>query len=187
VAQQPHAYWQHQFLHTAGLPAGTRNVIFLTDWDRSVPGNACDYNVLQLSHREPGATRCRRLPNGDYQRSYTDTQSAADAFAAQINSGNYPDLRKALVSGNPYGYDDTAGVAADLQEWGAHYFREFYVQFEGGKGPFAGPAGGPTSRNVGAAWSHLMKTFAVDGHRTIVELHKVTGELNRIERRLRRA
>lgn len=187
MAAPPHGYWQHQFLHAAGLPVTSFTVYFLTEWAHYEKPSPCAHNPIQLSQREPGSTRCQKLPSGKVSRNYTDTANAANAFADQLNLTDYPDLRKALASGSPFRYDRPDGVALNLQEWGSVRFQAWFVAEEGlGTGaPAAATA--PRSKNVGGAWSHLMKVLARDGHRTIVELNRATASLNRLERRLRRA
>jgi hypothetical protein len=187
VAKQPNAYWQHLFLHTAVLPTSNANIKFLRDWG-VFRNTAPDYNPLDLSHREPGSTRYVKLSNGKYARNYTDTASAAHAFAAQVNEQAYLFLREALQTGNPFTFANHSAVVHALTLWGSRNFAVDYADVSGAPEPGAG-GGAKTqkSKNVGGAWSHLMKTLAVDGHRTIVELNKATASLNRIERRLRRA
>lgn len=184
---QAHAYWQHIFLKTAGLPVTVYNVNFLTRWAAAGGANGCDHNMLQLSHREPGSTRCKRLANGKFSRNYTDTQSAANAFADQLTISAYPTLRKGLAAGDPFSRANPSGVALDLQKWGAVQWQKVYAQKVGL--PDASNPGKPVpkSKNVGGAWTHLSKVLARDGHKTIVELRRATAALNRIDRRLRRA
>jgi hypothetical protein len=183
----PHPYWEHLFLKTAGLPVTPANIGFLDEWIDNRGAFNCNYNLIQLSRREPGSTRCTRLPNGKWARNYTDTQSAANAFADQLNLTDYPSLREALASGHPFAPHNVAGVSLDLQKWGAVGFQAYYLQREGKAAP-SGDGGPPAqSRNVSGAWSHLMRTLARDGHATIVELQRATASLSRIERRLRRA
>jgi len=184
---QAHSYWQHQYLHTAGLPVTSGTVDFLNLWHNYGNAAGCAYNMVDLSHGEPGSTRCQRLPGGRYARNYTDTQSAANAFADQLTLSDYPDLRQALASGTPATYGDQAGISLNLQKWGSVRFQQWYEsshQMQGG-GTSSSPP--PTSKNVGGAWHRLMKTLALDGHETIMELRRATAALNRIERRLRRA
>jgi hypothetical protein len=184
---QAHDYWEHLFLKTAGLPVTRFTVWFLSAWAGNERGHGCDHNPIQLSQPEPGSTRCRKLPNGRYSRNYTDTQSAANAFADQLTLTDYPHLRKALASGNPWTYQPASGVSLGLQEWGSLAFQAVFEMDESLTSGGGSPSSKPGSKNVGGAWTHLMKTLARDGHRTIVELRKTTATLNRIERRLRRA
>lgn len=184
---QPHAYWQHQFLHTAGLPTSDENIQFLDDWKLDRNSGVCDHNFLDLSKREPGSTPCTRLPNGRRARNYVSTASAANAFADQLNLSDYPALRRALATGKPYSYKDKNAVALNLQKWGSTEFQSYYLKQEGIAQGGGGSKRVPRSKNVGGAWSNLMRVLARDGHRTIVELRKATADLSRIERRLRRA
>jgi hypothetical protein len=186
VAKLPHPGWEHLFLFTGGLPTSDGNINFLGVWSLNTTANA-NYNPNDLSHHEPGSTNGFKLPNGKHAQNYTDTASAAEAFKAQIDSGDYPDLHKALEGGDPWTYDNPSGVALNLQRWGSPNFQTYYVQNQGVKAVGAGSGNVPGSKNVGAAWTHLMRTLATDGHRTIIELQKATAALSRIERRLRRA
>jgi hypothetical protein len=187
VAKQVSAYWMHHFLHVAGLPVTDGTVLFMADWRADDNAPNCDYNPIDLSQGEPGSTRCTLLPNGKRARNYTDPASAAQAFADQLNLSDYPHLRKAIASGDPYGYNDVPGVALDLQKWGSTVFQTIYVKQTGATPTGSGGQPVRHSKQVGQAWAHLMRTLAVDGHRTIVELQKATASLSRIERRLRRA
>lgn len=184
---QAHDYWEHQFLKTAGLPITKYTVYFLTLWAQYERGQGCDHNPIQLSQPEPGSTRCRKLPSGNYSRNYTDTQSAANAFADQLNLTDYPGLREALASGSPGDYQPQSHVTLDLQKWGSLGFLKQWEAIGNLPSTASATAPRPSSKNVGGAWTHLMRTLARDGHRTIVELQKATARLNRIERRLRRA
>jgi hypothetical protein len=177
----------HHFLHVAGLPVTNGTVLFMADWRADDNAPNCDYNPIDLSQPEPGSTRCSLLPNGKRARNYTDTASAAQAFADQLTLTDYPHLRRAIASGSPYSYNDVPGVALDLQKWGSTIFQGIYIKQEGATPVSSGGGRAPHSKAAGQAWGHLMRTLAVDGHRTIVELQKATASLSRIERRLRRA
>jgi hypothetical protein len=184
---QAHDYWEHLFLKTAGLPITRLTVGFLSLWAGDERGHGCNHNPIQLSQPEPGSTRCRKLPNGRYSRNYTDTQSAANAFADQLTLTDYPHLRRALASGNPWTYQPASGVSLGLQEWGSLAFQRDFGMLENLTSGGGAPSSAPASKNVGGAWTRLMRTLAQDGHETIKELRKATAQLNRIERRLRRA
>ena len=181
--------WQRVYLKTAGLPQWSENVQFLTEWGRNA-NSGCDYNALDLSKVEKGSRRCSLLPNGRHARSYPDTQTAANAFADQLNLTDYPHLREALAGGHPYAASVVAGVGLDLEKWGSTRWQAAYLKQTTGSGQGAGDTGSgrvPSSQNVSGAWTRLQRTFAVEGNKTIVELRKSAANLRRIERRLRRA
>lgn len=180
-------YWQHQLLYTAGLPSSDFNVSFLTRWNVKEP-DSCSRNPVQISHRVGGSTRCKQLPNGRYARNYASRDDAANAFAAQLNLTDYPNLREALASGDPGGYDHQDGLLLDLQKWGSVNYQRDWAE-TGNLGTVPGgnsPKPTVTTKNVSGAWTNLMRTLARDGHQTIVELGKSTAIMHTIERRLRR-
>lgn len=181
--------WQHLFLHAAGLPVSPANVNFLRLWSL-YEHPTCDRNPIELSHRAAGSSRCKRLPNGKYARNYADRQDAAQAFAGELTKAAFPDLHAALMLGDPQTYHDQAGIVADLGKWGSVLWQRQYAQFEAvtaaGTGT-TGTASAGHTKDVSRAWHTLMRTLAVDGHKTITELRKSTAALTRIERRLRRA
>lgn len=184
----PHAHWQLQYLHAAGFPAPNGSVGFLTFWNKHA-NTSCDYNAVDLTHREPGSTRCKLLGGSRYARNYTDTASSAAAFAAQLTKKNYPTMYGAFKAGDPWDYESDATFLLEMVQWGSTRFQQWMLAQASGApdGSGAGQkAPAAKTKNVSGAWSHLMKVLARDGHATIVELNRSAASMRRIERRLRR-
>ena len=119
--------WEDDLLGAAGLPTNAANRRFLDEWHSHANSN-CPDNPVDISRREPGSTRCAALPSGREAQAYTSHASAANGFADELNLTDYPNLREALASGNPYGPAHRNGVGLDLQKWGSIRWQAAYLK-----------------------------------------------------------
>ncbi len=179
-------HWMLQLLSAAGLPTTTENVNWLRNW-QEWEHTTCSRNPLNTYWPAPGSSRCHRLPNGKSARNYATRSSAADAFAQQLNLTDFPELRKALATGNPDGDPNVDALLLDLQKWGALNWQRHISEAQGVTIPDTG-GGNPQGAvaNVSGAWTNLHRVLSREGHATIVQLQRSTVALRRNERRLRR-
>ena len=179
------ATWQTTYLQSAGLPANKNTAAFLTDWGDEA-NSGCEFNAIDISHAVTGSSNCSLLPNGKHAQTYKSTSSAANAFAYQLTLSAYPNLRKALASGDPYAYGNVSGVSLDLQKWGSTKFQQTYLKQEGVGGGSGGSGGGstsgPSTTSVQKAWTRFMRGLAHNMTSAVTELDKATARLNRLAR-----
>lgn len=142
--------WQRDLLAVVKLPDTAANRRFLSDW-HSHASSDCKLNPVDLTHviKDAGSGGARHsqdckavtLPSGSaHFQAYDDRVWTRTAFAAQLTSGDYPHLRHALRTGNPYSpqrFNLTAAqaIAADLGAWGSGAFGNAYIKTMAAGGP----------------------------------------------------
>lgn len=149
--------WQRQLLGAAGLPTGSENVRFMTDWANHANRPGCARNPVDISHHATGSTNCGSLPSSKTAQAFTSHARAAGAFAAQFTPSDYSHLHAALASSSPYDTSHTAGVALDLEKWGSTKFQQAYIS-ETGTGSGVGGGGGDNyAPHAMKAWGEIQK------------------------------
>lgn len=152
------AGWQADLLSHSSVPNTADNRRFLTDWHAHAETN-CHNNPIDLSARTAGASNCKQLPGLNVRaQNYSTTGNAVHAFAVQIESGTFSDLKAAMLTGNPYTADNTGLASEDLTAWGSQAFAKRYFS-ETANAP--GRGGGPVSVTAPRAhkgWNDIRQT-----------------------------
>jgi len=151
--------WQAQLLNAAGLPTAEGTQEFLFDWSQHADSN-CRNNPVDISHARSGATNCHKLTATRTAKNYTSHGSAASAFSAEIHSGNFPALLRALNSAVPYQQPDPSAVVSDLRQWGSAEFASYYAAHSNtGTGGGQGSGGGAAQPHVHKGWADLRRSI----------------------------
>lgn len=126
--------WAADFLSAVGAPNTANNRRFLNSWASNAQHPNLTNNPNDLHLKEPGSTNGPAGPGtGEHFQNYHTAQKvgahtwARTAFDGQITSGDYPHLRAALRSGNPYNASNIYDVEGDLNKWGSYDFGAVYV------------------------------------------------------------
>lgn len=179
-------HWELQLLQAAGLPTTDGNKNWLANWN-GYEHVSCARNPLNMSTAANGSTDCKKILSGRVAQAYATRGSAAFAFAEQLNLTDYPELRKAFLSGDPNSDPNSDGILLDLQKWGSVGWRKQYASLEGVDiGQTGGVGVTKASADVSGAWTRLHRVLSHEGHQTIVELQRAAASMRTIERRLRR-
>ena len=136
--------WRNELLKAAGVPLTTAARDFIYQWNKHAQSD-CHNNPLDISHTVRGATACQRLTPTRTAQNYTSHKQAADAFAAELHSGNFRHLAAAITATDPYKVADTIGVIRDIERWGSVKFAQYYgtkAPPPPGPGPGPPPKGG---------------------------------------------
>lgn len=115
------AGWESELLNAAGFDTSAGNVQFLHDWGDHT-NSACVNNPIDLSRVMRGSSDCHDLPGSRTAQKYVSHAQAANAFAGQVASGDFPILLAAFKSGDAYTQSRLGAVMIDLDKWGSHSF-----------------------------------------------------------------
>jgi hypothetical protein len=147
--------WQKDLLAAVRLPDTKQNVAFLNAWHKHAESD-CDLNPIDLTSKNSGSNHCKDtgLIGRSFQR-YDKRVWTRTAFAAQIESGRYPHLRRALESGNPYTAKDWSPIVDDLSNWHSGKFATYWVKLN----TPAKPPKPPKATHALGGWSDLRKSI----------------------------
>lgn len=172
--------WAADVLRLIPAPVTALNERFLNEW-QPWEGGSCANNPLNTTERAPGATACNRWG----VKNYPTQAVGAQATAATFRLSYYPDLLRALKSGDPFTYSQPQLVAKQITTWGTPRFAAIYLSQWVGPGGRPGPHGTPppiTPPTVNpprpalhdplVAWDRLMRILS----------HKVPAHVNRMHR-----
>lgn len=180
--------WQSQLLGAAGLPTGSNNHTFLTEWSTNANRYACANNPVDISHSVAGSSNCGQLPSSKIAQRFGSHGAAARAFTAQINSGDYTHLHAALKADDPYAASRANGVALDLERWGSTKWQAVYVQRTGAGGGVGGGGGGGSNGiapNTLRGLHAVKRSFARFGTQTLQARSNTQAALSMLPRRRR--
>jgi len=117
--------WEKQFLTTAQVADTTPNQTFMGDWAAHA-NSSCARNPVDVSHRVQGSRNCHVLNSTRTAQRYQTQLSATGAFAVQLNSNQFQNLKLALKDDRVWNTNDAAGVHDDLVKWGSTQFAAWY-------------------------------------------------------------
>lgn len=120
--------WKHDLLSSDRMPDTTANLRFMGEFHTNSESD-CALNPIDLTHHVTGeSSNCKQTGYvGRYYQRYTDRIWTRTAFYAQMTSGDYPHLRAALRSGNPYTVSDYLDVSKDIGKWSSGPFSSVYL------------------------------------------------------------
>jgi hypothetical protein len=170
--------WIAEFLADGPWPDTSENIQFVRSWSVE-EASSCKDNPLIASRVETGSSDCKTLSSGRVAQNYDSVKQGQQATAAQINSGNFDNLRRALASGNPYTQARINGVALDLQKWGATTWQAVYLAHWSGTTISGGTGHAPHAMG---AWSRWMRALSHQLPADIREINRATHRLDRIAR-----
>lgn len=103
--------WRRAVLRQMGAPITTRNLQFLTSWQRWEGGhtnNDARYNWLNTTKTAPGVTGSI---NSVGVKAFDSFDNGVAATIATLQNGRYDDIVAGLRSGDPYKAKPTAGLS----------------------------------------------------------------------------
>ena len=139
-------------LDAAGLDHGQTNTTFLTKWHANASSD-CRNNPVDISRTAGGSSKCQQLTATRAAQTFSSPADAADAFAGQIHSGNFPHLLALLKSAEPPTTNTYADVSADLRKWGSASYAGYIAQHYG---PLPVGIGAPQAHR---GWSALQDSL----------------------------
>lgn len=182
------AAWITLTLKGLGAPASDVNVQALLAWAASEGMPASANNPLAASDQIAGATPTP----GFSEPSYPSAQAAADLYVAKFTSAKYADIGIALVQGTNL---QSIYTAINLSPWcagcqGGNYPAALWNEVKAAGSTQApvtpphqtGAAGSADARQVGLAWSKLMRTLAITAP---AEIRRVRAARGRIRKAVR--
>lgn len=123
--------WETKVLTLIGAPSSKANIDFLDKW-HGFELSTANYNPLNTTQPAGGATAI----NSVGVRSYPSAEIGAYATAITLQNGHYPDVLKALQSGNPDAYvshpEYVGKVKAQISTWGTTNFANTLGSGSGG-------------------------------------------------------
>ena len=164
--------WEDQLLTAAAVPRVGSNRSFLDVWAQHASSN-CANNPVDISHRNTGSVNCHKLTSTRTAQRYTSHARAASAFAAQLHSGNFPDLASGFLNGSLLTSNATAAEVAELQKWGSVKFAAFVSGTSGGGG--GGGGGGVNTPSTHKGWEDMRRSLNKRWHPTLTKLNKLNA------------
>jgi hypothetical protein len=104
--------WEAAVLNAIGAPVTDANVAFLDAWNNAEQSGA-SYNPLNTTQPASGSWSY----NSAGVQEYNSPAQGANAIAATLENGYYPNILTALRSGNPLD-GNIASMEAELTTWG---------------------------------------------------------------------
>jgi len=162
ASPQAPAGWEDALLGLIHAPDTQANKVFLDTW-HSFELSGATNNPLNTTQPEPGATDFNTVG----VKNYPTASIGEQATATTLFNGYYPDLDKALASGNPVNYllANEPKVAANLRKWGSGTFADALDKTAGTSGlPLTGSttvtSSGGGSVSSGGGGPNVLKPFA---------------------------
>lgn len=167
------AGWQVDLLDAAGITYAESHGEFLTEWHNHAASD-CRNNPVDISQRSPGATNCHKLTSSRTAKNYTSHAAGASAFAAQITSGSFPHLLRALRANVPLNEPSPQAVADDIDAWGSPSFAAWYLAHSsvGSGGGIGAP---PTLKPAQAlrGWGDLQRSVNRHMHDSLTDSQRL--------------
>lgn len=142
--------WEQAVLERIHAPVTVQNVLFLRAW-QSKEGGSARNNPLNTTQPATGATV---LPgNSAGVKEYPSAAVGADATASTLLNGRYPDVVKALQTGNApaalvSGKVSVDAVVSQIRTWGTVHFADMIAQQSKGAGSGLASAIGGAAKHV---------------------------------------
>lgn len=177
--------WQGDLIRAAGLPDVSDVHTFLTDW-AAAEKTGCTNNPLVISRATATSTKCKKLTDTRTAQNYPSSAIAADAFSAQLHSGNFGALLDALKSGTPFQVTSPHDVEQDLVDWGAVTYAFELQQNYGPSQPEGSGGGGAQAPKLHGGWKSMRHSFNHSMPRSLHASHRSTQaalrELGRVRK-----
>ena len=168
--------WQADLLGRAGLPTAEITQEFLYDW-HTHSASDCRNNPIDISHGASGATNCHKLTPTRTAKNYASHSTASGAFSAEIHSGNFPALLRALNSAIPYQQPSISAVVSDLRKWGSPGFATFYKNHANtGSGGGQGGGGSAAQPHVHKGWHDIRRSVNSRMPRALEKVEHLTRQ-----------
>src|SRR5690348_1435278 len=116
-------FWYRDVLAGLDAPDTAKNELFLNVW-QTYEQSGAQNNPLNTTEPWAGATTF----NSAGVKNYPTTTAGANATAATLENGRYPDIVAALRSGDPFTYNDPQAVADQVTTWGTPSFASWYLK-----------------------------------------------------------
>lgn len=174
--------WRDSLLHAINAPVKSENLNFLNSWTLGVVAE-CANNPLSASLPGNGSKDCAPLAGSLNAQAYTDHAQGISRTAAQLESGDYPIILKALRNNNPYSvannFAQAKQIAAELGTWGDKHWQQLY-EAEVGLAITAPPGTGGGGKGgiapgVHKGWHDLRRSIGRNLHKGLTDQRKLNA------------
>jgi len=110
-------HFYHMLLAELGAPVNAANVRALTAWGEC-EGSAAQFNPLDTTQHEPGATEYNTFGNDQHVWNYPDEATGVRATVTTLRNGFYLNIVEALMSGT--GEIVSGDARSEMRVWGTN-------------------------------------------------------------------